>query len=108
MLQVESEAEEQKKKVLAIEASLQKSGLDRSKAQAVLQAWQELAGNDGKEVTAEDLRKVRWWALVCEGCMCMRAGMRTVWLTWSRRPPPPTTVTPLAEAPPPAKICRCW
>ena len=54
-------SEEEKRKIAALEESLKQQGLDRQRAQHVLQAWREAAGGgDGKEVTPEDLRKVRW------------------------------------------------
>ena len=54
-------SEEEKRKIAAREESLKQQGLDRQRAQQVLQAWREAAGGgDGKEVTPEDLRKVRW------------------------------------------------
>ncbi|PSC75550.1 calcium sensor EFh [Micractinium conductrix] len=52
-------SEEEKRKIAALEESLKQQGLDRQRAQQVLQAWREAAGGgDGKEVTPEDLRKV--------------------------------------------------
>lgn len=50
--------EEEKKKIQAFEESLKQSGLDKERAQKVLQAWQETVGSAGGELTPEELRKV--------------------------------------------------
>lgn len=50
--------EEEKKRITDIELSLKRSGLDKERAQQVLKAWRSASGDDSKEITPEDLRKV--------------------------------------------------